>query len=261
VAANYVLINLDTVTPDVQVYPGQSISGLVPFSIVITSGSVDGTVFYTLNGQEPVPGSPYTFSRVPPFQVVINSPGTYQFKYFIRDEVGNRTPTARIVYTTYLAYAATAIAPRAGTTLGGTMIAVSGHGFNPGAFVIIGDQPLPTTFVNHDRLVAKTLPVSEAGTFSIKVDDPINGVSNILDNVYTFIEPSEIVTIADPALQPGEVRKNMFETTTGTMVLTRKMVTNYSIDNVVELRAKALGFNAQIAVNNGNYPERKQVGT
>jgi hypothetical protein len=104
---------------------------------------------------------------------------------------------------TYVSTAPTisSVAPGSGSTLGGTVIAVSGTNFVTGATVSVGGTPATNVvFVNGSSITATT-PAHAAGLVTVTVTNP-DAQSGALAGGFTFISTAPTITSVTPAAGP-----------------------------------------------------------
>lgn len=82
-----------------------------------------------------------------------------------------------------------AISPSAGSTKGGTTVAISGRGFSSGATVTIGGTPAPVVAVQGSQAITASTPASSApGAVDVVVTS--GGRTATLPRGFTFVAPS-----------------------------------------------------------------------
>jgi len=254
----YVVISLDLTPPQLNVVPAEGTVGQIPFTIYFTSDE-PATVYYKVNGGDPDPGQPGTMVSSTPFQITLNSPGSHTFAYMTLDDVGNMSAVKYITYYTSASYALYKVYPPVGPTIGGTIITVTGDGLNFGAKILIDREAIPTEYGgNHKVLYGSTLP-KEEGSYNVQIDDPLNGLSTILLNAFTYVEPKYEERLDEVPLEPGEVRKHVFQTDVGPMILIRSYVENYDVDNLTESRVNELGVKLMFQTTEEHFPGKITV--
>jgi hypothetical protein len=250
---SFVVINLDLTVPDISVVPGYSTSGPAPFDVYVTFSDVNSTVFYTTNNQAPVVGSPGTRYSDIPFRLTFNTKGIYFFKYFIVDEAGNSSEIKTIRYIVVSTFELSTVTPRISYTTGNSKINIYGEGFNPNAVILIGGLAIKTEYVSNEHLIGTTLPMN-TGSYDVIVNDPVNGLSNVLPGAFAYVQKEISERPVEETLAIGETRKNTFETESGTMVLTRKKINKFDIDSLMELKIKDGAINRYMLLTRGGMP-------
>lgn len=255
VGHSYVIINLDKTPPNIGVSPASNTMGRTPFTIYFASDEY-ATVYYTLNGSTPVPGNAGTFEGTVPFQHIINEMGNYRVNYYGIDDVGNPSTIKSVVYYVTHGLAIYDINPKIGYTVGGTVVTVTGESINFGSTILIDGEAIPTTYGGqHKKLIGKTLPKAE-GTYNVQIDDPIQGLSSILMDAFTFIEPALEPKIIETEMVIGEIRKSLFDTDEGPMILERKLVENFDIEDMLEGLIKDSSVKEQINNTKNAFPSK-----
>jgi hypothetical protein len=111
------------------------------------------------------------------------------------------------------------VLPAAGPTNGGTLVTISGTGFESGAAVLFGSLPAASvTFENSNVLTAVT-PASASGTMGVSVNNP-DGNSYTDASAFTFgVGPDIALQPTNLALTPGQTAQFQVEAT-GSATLT-----------------------------------------
>lgn len=91
----------------------------------------------------------------------------------------------------------TSISPSAGSTLGSTLVTISGSDFSNGANITIGGTTCSGATVVSSTTITCTTSANSAGTFSVIVTN-IDGQTGMLSNAYTF-QPAPTVTSITPS--------------------------------------------------------------
>jgi len=99
---------------------------------------------------------------------------------------GNPNP----INPTPLVPSVSAVSPNAGTTLGGTLITVSGANFATGAVVTVGGAPATSVVVTSPTSLNATTAARGAG--SVEVTVTVDGRSGSLPAAYTYVAPGQV---------------------------------------------------------------------
>jgi hypothetical protein len=91
------------------------------------------------------------------------------------------------------------VSPASGSTAGGTAIAITGSGFQPGATATVGGNPATAVPVTA-TLINATTPAGSAGAKAVTVLNP-DGQSATAANAFTYITPP-VITSVSPASGP-----------------------------------------------------------
>jgi hypothetical protein len=102
-----------------------------------------------------------------------------------------------------------AVSPNAGTTLGGTVITVTGANFAAGAAVTVGGAPATNVVVSSATTLTATTAARAAG--SVEVTVSVDGRSGTLPAAFTYVAPGQvnndppvIQTVAARGVKPNE---------------------------------------------------------
>lgn len=134
----------------------------------------------------------------PPNTIQAVTPAHDPVSVSVRVRVRRKVGTLMNAFTFQpLAPNVTGVAPNTGSTLGGTVVTITGTSFNNGASVAIGGIVSPNvTFVGATTLTA-TVPAHAAGAVGITVTNPDGGAGH-LNACFTYIAPPAVTAI-DPA--------------------------------------------------------------
>ena len=94
------------------------------------------------------------------------------------------------IQPTPLSPSVTAVAPNAGTTLGGTAITITGANFAAGATVTVGGAPATNIIVVSATSITATTGARAAG--SVEVTVTVNGRAGSLPAAFTYVAPQQI---------------------------------------------------------------------
>jgi hypothetical protein len=89
----------------------------------------------------------------------------------------------------------TYVSPNNGTTLGGTVVTITGSNFTNGDSVTIGPNNAVGVSVNSSTTITATAPAHAKGTVNVKVMDT-SGQSSTLVSGYTYVSPSATISPA-----------------------------------------------------------------
>ncbi len=99
---------------------------------------------------------------------------------------GNPNP----INPTPLVPSVSAVSPNAGTTLGGTLITVSGSNFVTGAVVTVGGAPATSVVVTSPT--SQTATTAARGAGSVEVTVTVDGRSGSLPAAFTYVAPGQV---------------------------------------------------------------------
>ncbi len=110
---------------------------------------------------------------------------------------GTNAANTRYTYVTAPAPTVNSVAPTSGSTLGGTLLTVTGTGFTGATSVTVGGAAATgVTVVNATTLTCNT-PVGTAGAASVRVTTP--GGINAPNTLYTYVVPAPLVASISPS--------------------------------------------------------------
>ncbi len=145
----------------------------------------------------------------------------------------------------------TSISPTQGTTLGGTVVTITGSGFtgvdctSPGTAVTFGGTPATACTKSGDTSMTATAPAHAAGTVDIVVTHPTNGASTATPataNDYLYVTPgaptvSSVTPASGPVGQEVTIKGTGF--TNVTSVTFYGQASSYTVVNSTTITATA----------------------
>lgn len=181
-------------------------------SVAPNTGSTSGGTDFTINGSNfkstetttvTFGGAPATVRAVNSSAILGTTPPHAAGAVDVVVTTGGQTATASGAFT-YVAPSVTSISPNTGSTAGGTVVNISGTGFQTGATVTIGGIPaIDVSVVSATSITAKTPigPATEQATQprDVVVTNPDGSVAT-LTRGFTYFVPTLTVTSISPTV-------------------------------------------------------------
>lgn len=180
----------------------------VPASMTPIQASVSGGAAFTITGADFAANARVTFDSVPATDVVVNAQGTAITGTIPAGDPGRATVlvinpgvpdrgTEVPVDFTYLSLAVTitSVNPASGPTAGGTLVTITGTGFEWSTTVTIGGQPAAVVGAITPTTVTVTSPAHPAGAVDVVVRVPGDG-SATSTNGFTYVAGPQVTAIS-----------------------------------------------------------------
>ena len=174
------------------------------------------------------------------------------------DGVGNYGTINTITYYSSPSYTLYAMRPRLGYTIGNTEITVRGAGFSPQSVILINGEDIPTSYGGPNILYGNSLPLPE-GNYDVQISDPEHGLSVTLIQYFMVVPPPQVVIPTEPEMRVGEIRKHIFDTDQGQMVLVRRMIGNFDVENILENSLKEMCVKQRMSLTMDSFPQRPNL--
>jgi hypothetical protein len=97
----------------------------------------------------------------------------------------------------------TSVAPNSGSSLGGTIVAITGSGFDPGASVTFGGIAATSVLVVDDAHITATTPIHAAGAVAVTVTNT-DATTGTLSNGFTYTLPAFDAN-GDSVIDPSDI--------------------------------------------------------
>jgi hypothetical protein len=199
---------------------GPTVTALSP-----DAGPTAGGTAVTISGTGFVPGTTVKFGTVAATAVTVVSStditatapaGTGTVNVTVTTPGGTSAASVSNLYA-YGAPSVTAVSPTAGSTTGGTAVAITGTGFVPGATVDFGTVAATGVTVISATSITATAPAGSAGTINVTVTTPGGTSATSSADDYTYVVAPTVTALSPNA---GPTAGGTAVTITGTGFVT-----------------------------------------
>ena len=147
--------------------------------------------------------TPAAFSPVTQGEVDAVSPaGTGTVDITVTTAIGTSAVVTADEFTYVSGPSISRVAPRAGSTLGGNRVTITGSGFTGATAVSFGSDAAATYTVQSDQEIVATTPAESAGSVDVSVTTPAGPTPVDPADVYTFALRVPVVTSVAPDFGP-----------------------------------------------------------